>query len=278
MNEGKIPKITANGALVHSSGSWILPFWRQKPRHIFITNQHTNRTTRRCDGPKRRTTASVLISHDMGKTWKASGKLAQRSAGWLIENTLVELTDSSLYMLFRTKSGAVFSCKSTDGGQSWSTASVIEELVNTDSKIHVIRLQDGRLLLAYNDHPRPFVQDVLKNELVASRERTRLLISVSDDEGETWRRLTRIDKPQDSRRAFDFENAGVQNPFQLRQMDEGSPLSVQYHYPYLLELAQNQDSSDGSCKAIVAYTKSKLNVVSQKTSGHEIWVSCIPGL
>ena len=62
-SEGKVPKITANGAVVHSSGSWILPFWRQKPRHIFIKNPETDQTTRRCNGPKnakRRTSASVV--------------------------------------------------------------------------------------------------------------------------------------------------------------------------------------------------------------------------
>ena len=107
-SEGKIPKITANGAITLSSHTVILPFWRQKPRHIFIHNLETDQVTRRCSGPskgKRRTSASVLVSHDKGKTWKAHGKLEQKVAGWLIENTLVERSDKSLWMLFRTKAG-----------------------------------------------------------------------------------------------------------------------------------------------------------------------------
>ncbi|QDZ18621.1 sialidase [Chloropicon primus] len=296
-NEGKVPKITANGAIVHSSGSWILPFWRQKPRHIFIHDPETDQTTRRCNGPKRekrRTSAAVLISKDRGKTWRSSPKpIESRTAGWLIENTLVELSDASLLMLFRTKAGAVFSCKSVDGGETWSTAAVIEELVNTDSKIHLIKLRDGRLLLAFNDHPRPFVHDRAKNELVASRERTRMVVSISSDEGSTWKRLFRIDEPSESapsggilsgffgnpeasKRVVDddFPNQDSENPFQLRDMDETSDLAVQYHYPWLLELPQDQSGPE--CSVLIAYTKSRLNVVSQKTNGHEIWVSCIP--
>lgn len=301
-SEGKVPKITANGMIVHaSSGNWVLPFWRQKPRHIFIRNPETDQTTRRCTGPKgskRRTSAAVLISADRGRNWHASAKpIESRTAGWLIENTLVELdSDSSLLMLFRTKAGAIFSCKSFDAGESWSTAKAVDTLVNTDSKVHMIKLRDGRLLLAGNDHPRPFVHDRSANELVASRERTRMVVWVSKDEGETWQRLARIDdgsqtaqapgnflsglvfggggKASGTPRPSDFPNPGTSDPFQLRDMDESSELSTQYHYPTLMELPEGSQKQAG-CAAIVAYTKSKLNVVSQKTTGHEIHVTCI---
>ena len=149
---------------------------------------------------------------------------------------------------------------------------MIEGIVNTDSKVHMIKLKDGRIVLASNDHPRPFVHDKAKNELVASRERTRMIVSVSEDEGSTWKRLVRIDRRPAS---ADFAGEGSStDPFQLREMDESSEIAVQHHYPYLLEL----ENASGDCKAVVAYTKSRLNVVSQRTSGHEIWVSCIPGL
>ena len=188
-------------------------------------------------------------------------------------------------------SGAVFACTSTDEGESWSPATVIEELVNTDSKIHVIKLRDGRLVLAYNDHPRPFAHDTSKNELVATRERTRLVISISNDEGNSWERIARIDRPSKARssspnlvstifggneheKLVDFRNEGVENPFQLRQLNETSEHSVQYHYPYLLEM--DEGASTGDCKVVVGYTKSKLNIVTQKTTGHEIWLSCVP--
>ena len=282
-SEGKIPKITANGALITSQGTWILPFWRQKPRHIFIHNPETDQTTRRCNGPKnakRRTSAAVLVSHDGGATWKAHGRLETRAAGWLIENTLVELSDASLLMLFRTKAGAVFACKSEDQGLTWTQAHVIEGLVNTDSKLHLTRMRDFRLLLAHNDHPRPFAHDKASNDLVASRERTRMVVSVSSDDGMTWQRLLRIDPTPSENESKDFQAYRESaDPFQLREMDSDSDLSVQNHYPYLLELAGGGEGAiDASCKAVVAYTKSKLNVVTQKTSGHEIWVSCVPGL
>ena len=198
----------------------------------------------------------------------------------MIENTLVELSDASLLMLFRTKAGAVFACKSEDQGLTWTQAHVIEGLVNTDSKLHLTRMRDFRLLLAHNDHPRPFAHDKASNDLVASRERTRMVVSVSSDDGMTWQRLLRIDPTPSENESKDFQAYRESaDPFQLREMDSDSDLSVQNHYPYLLELAGGGEGAiDASCKAVVAYTKSKLNVVTQKTSGHEIWVSCVPGL
>ena len=116
------PQITANSVFEHSSGAWLLPFWRQKPRHIFVTDRVTNATTRRCVGAKgagRQTSSAVLVSRDRGRNWEAHGKLLNKTAGWLIENTLVERANGNLWMLFRTKAGVVFGCESGDMGRTW---------------------------------------------------------------------------------------------------------------------------------------------------------------
>ena len=160
--------------------------------------------------------------------------------------------------------------------------SPLEELVNPDSKVHAINLVDGRLAIAFNDHPRPFVERRSNGEWIATRERTRLMIATSSDDGRTWQRVLRIDRGG-GQRGDDFvreqvgeakgkAGVGVGDPMRLRVLDEGSPLSTQHHYPYLLDLGP---SADVGCRVIVAYTKSMLNIVSQETQGHEIWVACV---
>lgn len=60
--------------------------------------------------------------------------------------------------------------RSEDGGQHWSAASA-SELPNPDAGIALLRLADGRLLLAYNPQ---------------EANRTQLALSLSRDEGQSW--------------------------------------------------------------------------------------------
>eukprot|EP00958_Prasinococcus_capsulatus_P025133 scaffold4120_cov400-Prasinococcus_capsulatus_cf.AAC.27 len=72
---------------------------------------------------------------------------------WLIENTLVQRSDGSLLMLFRTQMGTAYHAVSRDGGKSWSAPSPTPTLSNPDSKLHLSRLNPkGPLVVAYNDH------------------------------------------------------------------------------------------------------------------------------
>lgn len=59
---------------------------------------------------------------------------------------------------------------SDDGGRSWTPARALD-LPNPDAGIALLRLHDGRLLLAYNPQ---------------ESNRTRLALALSGDDGETW--------------------------------------------------------------------------------------------
>jgi len=68
-----------------------------------------------------------------------------------------------------------------DGGQSWSPARAIE-LPNPGAGIALLRLHDGRLLLAYNPQ---------------ENNRTRLALALSGDVGETWSSPRLIEQGED---------------------------------------------------------------------------------
>ena len=87
-----IPKVLANKPAVLRSGEWVLPLW---------TEAHGT-----CGKDRTRGAAAVLVSDDMGVTWQRRGHIKHAST-WLIENTLEELTDGRLMMLFRTTAGKV---------------------------------------------------------------------------------------------------------------------------------------------------------------------------
>ena len=89
----------------------------------------------------------------------------------------------------------VFQSATEDAGRHWTAAQPIE-LPNPDSGLDALRLQDGRLLLAFND-------------AAAGRETLRL--AVSGDEGRSWRRLATL--AQERRAEFSY-------PFLLQTSDK----------------------------------------------------------
>lgn len=110
--------------------------------------------------------ASVLVSSDGGGTWESRGRVRDAAFpeedGWtggldtritpLVENSVVELRDGGLLMLFRTRTGLIYQATSADRGFTW-TEPAPTTLNDPGSKSQVIRLgPDGPLLLAFNDH------------------------------------------------------------------------------------------------------------------------------
>lgn len=85
--------------------------------------------------------------------------------------------------------------RTADGGRSWS-APVSAGLPNPDSGLDVIRLSDGRLLLAFND---------------SAHTRFELKLAISADDGATWQRKATL--------ARDASLYGVSYPFLLQTRD-----------------------------------------------------------
>ena len=169
-----IPKVIANPAIQISrgdhKGTLILPYWEEVPK------MSTKREG--CPSPDATPSAGALISKDNGRTWKPSESSLTDSETWLIEGTMAELTNSSVLHLFRTSVGEIYKSLSDDGGRTWTKASSTG-LPNPNSKIHLLRLADGRLALAYN-HDRKY--------------RANLYVAISDDDGENWHLAAVIEK------------------------------------------------------------------------------------
>lgn len=101
--------------------------------------------------------AGVLRSEDGGATWAVHGKLGHYRS-WLIENTVAERRDGSLVMFFRTRLNVLFQSLSFDRGKSWSKPRSTG-IPNPDSKIQLLRLDQGHLALVFNSHRRFDIDD-----------------------------------------------------------------------------------------------------------------------
>ncbi|HET6575417.1 MAG TPA: sulfatase-like hydrolase/transferase [Fimbriiglobus sp.] len=144
----------------------------------------------------------MAISDDQGKTWTASKPLAAFGG---IQPAVLQRADGSLvaYMRENGPLDKVRVSESRDDGLTWGTVGVTE-LPNPGSGLDAVRLANGHWLLVYND---------------TTRGRNSLAVSVSDDEGKTWK-WTR----------------------HLERHDTGS-----YHYPAVIQ------AKDGSIHAVYSY-------------------------
>lgn len=115
--------------------------------------------------------AAMAITRDGGQTWEYSAPVPTLG---LIQPSVVPLGGQRLAAFFRDARGLgiIARSDSTDGGRTWSEPQP-SGLPNPSGGIEAIRLTSGRLAVVYNNQ--------------TGRERDRLAISLSDDEGRTWR-------------------------------------------------------------------------------------------
>jgi predicted neuraminidase len=119
----------------------------------------------------------MAISDDGGKTWAASRPLAGFGS---IQPAVVERKDGSLvaYMRENGPLRKVRVSESKDQGVTWGSVGVID-LPNPGSGLDALRLHSGNWLLVYND---------------ARKGRNSLAVSLSDDEGATWKWTRHLEK------------------------------------------------------------------------------------
>lgn len=119
----------------------------------------------------------MAISDDDGKTWTASAPLAGFGS---IQPTVLERKDGSLVAYMRENGvfGKIRVSESKDNGETWGTVGNTE-LPNPGSGIDAVRLSSGNWLLVYND---------------TKRGRSSLAVSLSDDEGKTWKWTRHLEK------------------------------------------------------------------------------------
>ena len=151
--------------------------------------------------------ASIMVfSDDRGQTWTASRPLIGFGN---IQPSLVRKNDGSIVAFMRDNGPhhRIRLSSSSDDGVSWSPV-VNSPFPNPGAGIEAIRLANGHWTLIYNDLP---------------RGRNSLAVSLSDDEGASWK--------------------------WLRHVERKEPGKGQFHYPSILQ------ASDGSIH--VTYTDSR---------------------
>ncbi len=130
--------------------------------------------------------AFIDVSRDDGRTWTRTPPIpAPRYKSGrqisMIQPTLWASDANDVHALFRTNRGRIYRSDSADAGRSWSEA-YPTALKNPNSGIDLARLPDGRLFLAHNPCGRSWGM------------RAPLLLSVSDDNGETWREVLTFER------------------------------------------------------------------------------------
>lgn len=114
--------------------------------------------------------AAMALAHDDGARWSTSALVPTLG---LIQPSVVRLPDGALHAYFRDARGTGRIARSTsaDQGRTWSAAT-LTDLPNPSGGVDAVVLRSGALALVHNDH--------------TGRERDRLTVALSADEGRTW--------------------------------------------------------------------------------------------
>jgi hypothetical protein len=125
--------------------------------------------------------SSAIYSDDDGNTWHQSpDELVVPTPDLFaiggVEPVVIELKDSRVWMLIRTQMGRFYESFSGDGGVHWSLPKP-SNIVASESPAALVRLDDGRILMIWNEAERfPY----------AYGGRHVLHAALSSDEGRTW--------------------------------------------------------------------------------------------
>jgi len=174
-----------NKLIVLASGEWLAPGSVETDQYwdAFVDRSSDNgRTWHRSDVP---------IEHRQGAgsggagVWQGLGEKAlwetdlERVFRWdgVIQPTLWESSHGHVHMLLRSTRGHVYRSDSDDAGRTWSAAAATS-LPNNNSGLDVARLEEGRLVLAYNPVEGNW------------GHRSPISLAGSTDNGAVWSRLT----------------------------------------------------------------------------------------
>ena len=163
----------------------------------------------------------VAITDDGGATWSTSEPIVGNGP---VQPTIARRRDGSLVAYFRDNGPApkrIMMSESRDDGIIWSKP-VDTELPNPGAGIEVQVLRDGIWALLYND---------------LEKERFSLALSLSDDEGRTWKWTRHLERD---------EQSTPRSSFHYPSMLQGRDGTLHLTYSYF----QNHISAGGPRKTI----------------------------
>jgi len=129
----------------------------------------------------------MAMTDDWGKTWITSQALA---GGGNIQPSVVRKNDGTLVAMMRENGiqRRIRISESKDDGMTWGPVGSME-LPNPGSGLEVIRLANGRWALIHND---------------TERGRHSLAVSISDDEGKTWKWTRHLEKVEPEHGGYSY--------------------------------------------------------------------------
>ena len=151
----------------------------------------------------------VGITDDSGKTWQYSEPIV---GGGNIQPSFARKKDGTIVAYMRDNGPApkrVHVSESKDRGITWSTVHDHDELFNPGSGLEVMAMSDGDWVCIYNDK---------------QSGRHSLAVSLSEDEGETWKYT----------RHLEAREAG-QGGFHYPSIIEGSDGNLHVSYSYFID-------------------------------------------
>lgn len=146
-----------------------------------------------------RHTVAILRSTDDGRTWSSPAPVfdlpnSNGNHDGVVEPTLIQLKDGTIWFVTRTNLGALWESRSNDDGLTWSPLRPTR-IYASSSPPTIERLSDGRLVLVWNPwkdtegnppQTRGGADTTDYSLAVASWHRRELHLATSSDEGKTW--------------------------------------------------------------------------------------------
>lgn len=169
------------------------------------------------------------ISDDQGKTWET---VEMPESNGAVHANVVELKPGKLICLLRSRfADHVYISRSEDNGDSW-TKPEPTVLPNNNSSISALKLQSGRLAIAYNPTHTP---NPVYGKVAWPGLRCPVAVALSEDGGKTFPLVRYMERGE-----------GFMG-------DENTTNNKQYEYPYLMQ------SRDGMLHLAYAY-KNRISV------------------
>lgn len=130
----------------------------------------------------------IAISDDQGESWKPSLPIVGYGN---IQPSIVQKKDGSLVAFMRDNGdapGRILKSTSSDDGYSW-TAAEKSDIINPGTSVDAIKLKNGNWVMVYND---------------LESDRYSIAVSLSDDEGKTWKWTKRLERDDNKKGSFSY--------------------------------------------------------------------------